>query len=172
MESSPDRPRRRRQPGRRGADASAGSALRAELAAIYRRADELAAAAAHDGCTRCAHCCQFALLGREPYVTAIELEVLVAGWRRIGAKVKAAAGKALKICPLLTSELRCAAYADRPLGCRTFWCRSAVSDDRAADRRAVLTLVREVKAVAERHCPGGEQGRPLWTALRARVRRP
>jgi Fe-S-cluster containining protein len=170
MESSPDRPARRPKVDRRSTGPAEAS-LGAELAAIYRRADELSAAAPHDGCERCARCCQFGLLGREPYVTSIELAVLCRAWRRGGRARLARHAEALKICPLLTAESRCAAYADRPLGCRTFWCRQAASERPSVERREVLALVREVKAVAERHQAGGEQGRPLWAALRELVRR-
>jgi Fe-S-cluster containining protein len=143
----------------------------AELGAIYQRADRLAASAPHDGCQRCARCCQFALLGREPYVTSLELAALVRAVRSRGGPPAALEADERKICPLLTTEFRCAVYAARPLGCRTFWCKAAESDARATERREVLALVREVKELAARHEPGGDQGRPLWAALRALLRR-
>jgi hypothetical protein len=168
MESSPDRPARHSRAAKRRSVPLEPSLL-TELAAIYQQAEELAASAPHDGCQRCAHCCQFDLLGREPYVTSIELAALVRAVRRRGGPPAALEPNGRKICPLLTAELRCAVYADRPLGCRTFWCRAAASDARAAERRQVLGLVRDVKAVAARHEAGGDQGRPLSAALREQV---
>jgi hypothetical protein len=69
-----------------------------------------------------------------------------------------------RTCPLLTSEGRCAVYAARPLGCRTFYCDAA---DKGAPVRhkEINGFVRRVQDIAARHEPGGDQGRPLTKAL-------
>jgi Fe-S-cluster containining protein len=143
--------------------------LLAELEAIYREADQ-----AHAGsrCPGSTECCRFGITGREPYVTSIELFALR---RAVAARGGPLAPKrrALPLarrnddegtCPLLTSEGRCAVYAWRPLGCRTFWCHRA-EHDRPVRQPEINALVRKVKELSARHEPGGEHGRPLRRVL-------
>ncbi len=146
-------------------------ALEAELMALYA---EVEARYAGHRCPGSSECCRFAITGREPYVTSIEIAVV--------KRALAARGGALserrralplapktsrdeeRTCPLLTAEQRCAVYAARPLGCRTFWCDRAERD--APVRQPLINqLVRRVQAIAERHRPGGAQGRLLRRAL-------
>ena len=152
--------------------------LLGELAAVFRDAD-----AAFEGwsCSASTECCRFGITGREPYVTSIELLAVrravaaLGGARAYKRAVGAAAGasgshRSLPLarderpCPLLTSEGRCAVYASRPLGCRTFYCDAA---DKGAPVRhkEINGLVRRVQTIAARHEPGGDQGRPLTRAL-------
>src|ERR1700677_2883028 len=87
------------------------------LDAIYRRAEELFAGW---GCARSGDCCQLAKTGREPYVWPVE-------WLRLRRALDGQGRLPLTAredgaCPLLDTQGRCSAYADRPLGCRTFYC--------------------------------------------------
>ena len=148
------------------------AALLAELEALYREADTL-----YSGhlCAACTRCCQPRRTGREPYVTSIELLAVARAWARRGssggrtpARVRARQPKrdADGACPLLTAEGRCAIYQARPLGCRSYWCRRAHADSPVAHRQ-LLALVRRVQAIAARHEPGGDEGRPFVRAIAA-----
>jgi uncharacterized protein len=142
-----------------------------ELAAVYRDVD---AAYAAYRCPGTSECCHFAVTGREPYVTSIELAAMQ---RAIAARGGALPAKrrALsmypgeyrdeRICPLLTTDGRCSIYAARPLGCRSFWCHRADVPADAVARDALTQFVRRIQAIATRHQPGGDQGRPLSKAL-------
>lgn len=141
-------------------------ALFEELAAIYREADGLYAGHSCPGTTEC---CRFHITGREPYVTTVEVAVLRHAIAARGGSLSPKR-RALPMasnegtCPLLTTERKCAAYADRPLGCRTFWCDRA-SADSPVRQPALNELVRKIRELAERHAPGAVQGRPLRRAL-------
>ena len=65
---------------------------------------------------------------------------------------------------MLTDAGRCAIYAARPLGCRTFFCDRATSAGRVRHHE-VGALVREVQTIAAQHEVAGEKGRPLTRAL-------
>lgn len=142
--------------------------LVAELELIFAEADALYAGHSCPGSTEC---CRFRITGREPYVTTVEVAALR---RAIAARGGPLSEKKRALpfaphgdegtCPLLTREARCAVYAARPLGCRTFWCQRASVD--APVRQPTLNeLVRRVREIAERHAPGAVQGRPLRKAL-------
>ncbi|WP_437282750.1 YkgJ family cysteine cluster protein [Sorangium sp. So ce375] len=161
--------------------------LLAELSAVYREAEEVFSGWT---CEASTECCRFGVTGREPYVTSIELAavqraIAARGGRRAlegivradgaGAHAPGASGgepsrrRALphaseRRCPMLTDAGRCAIYAARPLGCRTFFCdrASAGSPVRHHD---VTGLVRKVQEIAARHAPGGDLGRPFTRAL-------
>jgi len=77
-----------------------------------------------------------------------------------------------RTCPLLNEEGRCAVYAARPLGCRTFFCERASSPyrerstrGRALPQRELNDLVQRIRAIAAKHAPGGDLGRALTRAL-------
>jgi hypothetical protein len=139
-----------------------------ELGALYRDVD---AAYAGHRCPGTSECCHFAVTGREPFVTSIELlaverAVAAAGGppspRRRALPIVAGADE--RICPLLTSDGRCSIYAWRPLGCRSFWCHRA--DVPEPVRQPELNdMVRRVKDLGARHRHGGDVGRPLYRAL-------
>jgi Fe-S-cluster containining protein len=143
-------------------------ALLAELAAVYRDADALFAT---HRCPATAECCHFELLGREPYVTSIELAAIA---RAVAARGGPLAPKRRslplvgdapeRICPLLDREGRCSVYRARPLGCRSYWCQRAESA-RAVDRTEVAALVGRIQDIAARHAADGDRGRPLCRAL-------
>lgn len=65
---------------------------------------------------------------------------------------------------MLTDEGRCAIYASRPLGCRTFYCDRASAGERVR-HRDINALVRRVQQIAARHQPDGDRGRPLTRTL-------
>ena len=69
-----------------------------------------------------------------------------------------------RTCPLLDATGRCAAYAARPLGCRTFYCDRATLSGKVK-QRDVNALVRRIQDLAAQHAPGGDKGRPLTRAL-------
>jgi Fe-S-cluster containining protein len=141
--------------------------LLAELAAVYADVDRLQAGSS---CPASTECCRFGITGREPYVTSIELAAVR---KAIGARGGARSWKHAsplrvvrdeRTCPLLDGAGRCAVYAARPLGCRTFFCERA---DVAAplSQRELNGLVRRIQDIAARHEPGGDRGRPLTRAL-------
>lgn len=109
-------------------------------------------------CDCSAECCDFALTGREPYVTAAELELIAAEVRRQGRKLPAP--RADGRCPFLDGEKRCTVYAARPLGCRTFYCDRA-SGWGAFPRRDIARLPRELEDLS-----GGAKGRPITRWLK------
>ncbi len=161
--------------------------LLAELSAVYREAEEVF----HGWtCQASTECCRFGVTGREPYVTSIELTAVRraiaarGGPRALQGIVRASgtgapeqpssAGepsrrRALpqaseRRCPMLTDAGRCAIYAARPLGCRTFFCDRATAGS-PVRHHDVTRLVRKVQEVAARHEPSGDLGRPLTRAL-------
>ncbi|MBM4360215.1 MAG: YkgJ family cysteine cluster protein, partial [Deltaproteobacteria bacterium] len=70
-----------------------------------------------------------------------------------------------RTCPLLDRSGGCSVYDARPLGCRTFWCERAESDDRPVARETVAAFVRRIQDLATGHERDGERGRPLTRAL-------
>ncbi len=159
---------------RRGEDLAP---LEAELRAIYAEADALYAGWSCPASTRC---CRFGVTGREPYVTSMELVVVRRAVARAGRnlddKTPRPAKRALPLvevarderrCPLLTAEGRCSIYADRPFGCRTYFCDDASEGSRVR-HRDVNELVRRLKELSLRHEPRGDEGRPLVRALLGR----
>ena len=143
--------------------------LLAELAALYREVDALYAGWSCPGTTEC---CRFGITGRQPYVTSIELAAVRRAIARRGAPL-ARAKRALpitadqeqeRICPMLDRGGRCSIYADRPLGCRTFYCDRATQGAHAT-RAELQDIVRKLQELAARHSLGGDQGRPLTRAL-------
>jgi len=153
--------------------------LLAELHAVYRDADRLYAGWS---CPSSTECCRFGMTGREPYLTSIELGAVrkavgarggMRSWKAAppaadptwGArKVVLPVVRDERTCPLLDAAGRCAVYQARPLGCRTFFCDRAEPGARVKQPE-LNALVRRIQAIAERHEPGGERGRPLTRAL-------
>ena len=123
------------------------------------------------GCPGSTECCRFAVTGREPYVTSIEALALRRAVARRGGALSTKrralpllANRSERICPLLNNDNRCAVYADRPFGCRTFWCDRADSDSPVSHRERTA-LVRRLQALGARHQPDGDRGRPLTRVL-------
>ncbi|MGH7284425.1 MAG: YkgJ family cysteine cluster protein [Polyangiaceae bacterium] len=131
--------------------------------AIYREADSLMA---HLSCDASTNCCRFGVTGREPYVTEIELaeitEAVAAKGGRAKPKKRALEIAGERRCPMLTDAGKCAIYASRPLGCRTFFCGPALAKLHAKLPRADLQrLVQKIEALSERAFRGREGSRPL-----------
>jgi Fe-S-cluster containining protein len=144
-------------------------ALLAELARLYDEVDALYAGWSCPGSTEC---CRFGVTGRQPYVTSIELAAIRRALARRGGAL-AVKKRALpitsdeareRICPLLDRGGRCSIYADRPLGCRTFYCDRATRGPRAT-RAELQEILRRLQELAARHALGGEQARLLVRAL-------
>ena len=144
-------------------------ALLAELRALYARIDVLYA---DWSCPSSTECCRFGITGRQPYVTSIELTMVERAIAKRGG-MPSPKKRALpltedkpreRICPLLNRDNQCSIYADRPFGCRTFFCERAKQGEGPA-RSALQTHVNELRALAERHKLGGDAPRPLMRAL-------
>src|SRR5262249_16789010 len=121
--------------------------------------------------------------GREPYVTSIELFAIERAIRSLGGAralraIRAASdgptpegkrhlplAESDRPCPLLSAAGRCTIYADRPLGCRTSYSNPATREAPVAHSE-VTSFVRRTQALAARHTPGGDLGRPLTRALK------
>jgi hypothetical protein len=138
-----------------------------ELAALYREVDALYAGWSCPGTTEC---CRFGITGRQPYVTAIEVSLLERALAQRGASGPLPKHKRAlpltqdtdreRICPLLDKNGRCSVYAERPFGCRTFYCDRA-SPGPGPERDELRELVRRLQDLAARHRLGGELARPL-----------
>jgi hypothetical protein len=158
------------------------SPLRLELLDLYRQADALlegwscACSRAGVGGVPEAQCCHFAVTGREPYPTAVELEevrhaVRAAPPARPDPKRLALAE--LRPCPLLSPDGRCRIYASRPFGCRTFFCDHAEGPfgaKRKLPRAEVNALGRRIADLSARFAPRDPGPRPLVKALGGRDR--
>lgn len=144
--------------------------LLSELAALYA---EVEAMYADWSCPGSTECCRFGITGKQPFVTSIEQAALErAVGRRGGMPSKKKRALPLtrdaekeRMCPLLSNEGKCSVYADRPLGCRTFYCGRATRGD-GPDRRELKHVVQRLSELAARHRFGGDQARPLEHVLR------
>lgn len=90
--------------------------------AILREVDDALAGVACDATT---DCCRFRVTGREPWLTAVEWQLVVAEVKRQGRRLPRANQQADGRCPFLDDGARCLVYAARPLGCRTYYCERA-----------------------------------------------
>lgn len=150
-------------------DSERDSELLAALAALYREVDALHA---DFSCPASTECCRFGVTGREPYVTSLELSAIERAVARRGGMpsprkralpLHGATAEDERTCPLLDSAGRCTVYADRPLGCRTFYCSRAT---RGRDpRRALRDVLARLRELSARHQPGGDAARALTAAL-------
>jgi len=151
-----------------------GSPERAELLAIYAEADALLAGwtcACSSATGETPGCCDAAVIGREPYPTAVELEEVRHAMR--ASAVTARERRRLPVagsrpCPLLSPQGRCRVYASRPLGCRTFFCDGAAAPtgDRARlPRGALNALGRRVADLSARFDPKDPLPRSLVGTL-------
>jgi len=157
------------------------ASLRGDLRALYAEVDDLLVGWACD-CSRPqstqARCCQFALTGREPHPTPIELEEVRHAMRAAGI----AAGQRRRLpvadqgaCPLLSEDGRCRIYSSRPFGCRTFFCDGAESPFGSREklpRHAINAIGRRIADLAARFAPRDPHPRPLVRALADLAGRP
>ncbi|HEV3190510.1 MAG TPA: hypothetical protein VGY54_08440 [Polyangiaceae bacterium] len=150
------------------------SPFRAELQALYAETDALLegwACACTEGLSHTAPCCDFGVLGREPYPTAVELEevrhaLLASGFSARDHRRLPLAGHAL--CPLLSAAGRCLVYASRPFGCRTFFCpeaRGPCGSPQRVPREAINAVGRRIADLSARFAPKDPAPRPLRRAL-------
>lgn len=141
-----------------------------ELAALYAEVDALYAGWS---CPSSSECCRFGITGKQPFVTSIELTALErAVARRGGLPSKKKRALPLtddpekeRMCPLLSREGKCSVYADRPLGCRTFYCGRAERGE-GPGRDQLRHMVQRLTDLAARHRFGGDVSRPLDHVLR------
>lgn len=164
---------------RSGTHPWAESPARAALQAVYAEVDALlrgwtCSCAQASPEAREARCCHFAVTGREPYPTAVELEEVRYGVRTAGLprrnprKLQVVTAHELGACPLLSGDGRCRIYRSRPFGCRTFFCDHAQTPFGARSkfpREAIQALGRRVADVSARFAPRDPGPRPLTRAL-------
>src|SRR5215470_19904888 len=119
------------------------------LAAVYREVDALL-----DGwsCELSTDCCHFGRTGREPQLWPNEWALLE---RALNARpLPRSRSRRLQVvdegrCPLLDDAGRCSMYAERPFGCRTYFCTRANGPTRRPPRDEITALSRRVVALAE-----------------------
>jgi uncharacterized protein len=129
-------------------------------------------------CDRSTDCCRFGVTGREPYPTAVERALLrraidARGGPRAILRKNKSLPLADKPCPLLGPDGRCQVYADRPFGCRTFFCERAFHRDGGAaakdpvlvHRDAVRELGRDIAALSAQAFPTDPHPRPISRVL-------
>lgn len=128
-----------------------------ETRAVYRQAD---AAYAPFSCPASGECCQLSTTKREPWLWRPE-------WLILKAHVREARGGVLPPersdggCPFLDEGgKRCTVYADRPLGCRTFFC-GRVTGPAREPLEEMVTLSKRLEAIAQRLDPDESAPRPL-----------
>lgn len=143
----------------------------AELQAVY---DGLGALFQGSSCPRSTRCCRFRRTGRTPYLWPIEARRVLAGVARRGGRLPMSGESG--DCPLLLADGGCSVYADRPFGCRTFFCDDAMLPA-GTRRREVDVLAKRLRTLSEQL--GERELVPLTTWLEQsfdregrRVRRP
>jgi len=145
---------------------------RAELMRLYEEVDGLVApsscACASTRERDDARCCQFAVTGREPHPTAVELSEVDHALRARGLPAPKDRGRLPVVddrgsCPLLSPEGRCTIYASRPFGCRTFFCQGHEPPRKV--RVAVQAVGRRVSDLSARLFPRDPLPRALTRAL-------
>lgn len=116
------------------------SAAMAEVRAVYA---DLATRPVERSCTLRSGCCHFRQTGRTPYLTKGEALVMAQGVRAAGRKELPERDDGA--CPMLHPRTeRCMAYADRPFGCRTHFCKEAGGP---YERSVVVDLIRRLEQV-------------------------
>jgi Fe-S-cluster containining protein len=148
---------------------------RAELRKLYEEVDALVAGLS---CDSTAECCEFAIFGREPYPTAVELAELEVAIRASPPKSAKTDGRGkarslpqvtdVRRCPLLGPDRRCGAYASRPFGCRTFFCHRVQGG--SVPRAAVQEIGRKIADLSARFSPRDPGPRPLSKAIQPILR--
>jgi Fe-S-cluster containining protein len=127
-----------------------------ELRAVYRQAD---AAYAPFSCSASGECCQLAVTQRQPWLWYPE-------WRLLTRHHPLPPPRADGGCPYLDAAgKRCTVYADRPFGCRTFFC-SRIRGPSRQPADTVTALLLRLERVSQRVLPSLKGPRPLleWHA--------
>jgi hypothetical protein len=110
----------------------------AEVRAVYQ---ELAKRPLQRNCIARTECCQFQLTGLTPYLTKGEALLAAKAFRASGRKELPETDDGT--CPMLQRTTgRCLIYADRPFGCRTYFCEAAGGP---YPRKDVLDLIRRLE---------------------------
>lgn len=118
-------------------------------------------------CVASGACCQFAVTGREPFVTQAELDLVLDTLRAQGRRVPPPRDDGA--CPLLAADsTSCSIYDARPLGCRTFFCAAAGG---VATAREMRDAIHALNALEEGRGKDRRGGRPLTAALAAAGKR-
>jgi uncharacterized protein len=139
------------------------TALRA-LRAVYRLAD---AAYAPFSCPGTAECCQLKATKREPWLWPVEWQLLVSARDGTVPPPRPDGG-----CPFLAADgKRCSVYAERPFGCRTFFCHRIRGPAREP-LEAVAALSKRLESVAQSLHPDCPSPRPLMEWARAAWEKP
>lgn len=141
-----------------------------EVRKVYAAVDALFAGWSCDVST---DCCHFARTGREPYLTPIEWAYLQSAMAKRPAKKARLPTVDEGRCPLLGPDHRCSSYAERPFGCRTFFCERASSFGVKLPRKSLREQLHQLMAVGERYGLKGEP-RPLrrWVSSAQNVDSP
>lgn len=123
-------------------------------------------------CDASTECCRFGVTGREPWVTQVEWELVVAELRRTGRRLPDIPEGDEGRCPFLDEAGRCRVYGARPLGCRTFFCERG-HGPAAFPRAALRALPRELEALTVKAPDQDTGARPLrsWLAAEGRPTR-
>ncbi|MGA9524560.1 MAG: YkgJ family cysteine cluster protein [Myxococcaceae bacterium] len=133
-----------------------------EVRAIYRHADALYAPYS---CPASGECCQLSTTKRQPWLWRPEWEALLARLAR--EKRPVPPGRSDGGCPFLDAAgKRCTVYADRPLGCRTFFCgrRSGPAREPLEE---MVRLSQRLEAVSRELDPELTSPRPIFEWLGA-----
>lgn len=130
-----------------------------ETRAVYRLADE---AYRPFSCPASGECCQLSTTKREPWLWRNEWLVLeAAGRAKNGGSLPPA--RLDGGCRFLDAAgLRCSVYADRPFGCRTFFCGRKTGPD-AEPRELVVALSLRLERVAQALDADAQGPQPLNT---------
>jgi len=135
-----------------------------ELRTVYRQAD---AAYAPFSCPASGECCQLATTRRQPWLWWPE-------WLLLTRQHPLPPPRADGGCPYLDAAgRRCTVYADRPFGCRTFFCGRIQGPARQPAETVSALLVR-LERLSERLRPALAAPRPLldWHAEALERERP
>jgi uncharacterized protein len=146
---------------------------RADLLRLYGEVDALT----EGGVCQCsepkdvneAFCCHFGRLGREPYVTALEMAEVARAVAARGSSSRPRSRHRLPLlegartCPLLSEVGRCTVYEARPLGCRTYFCQG--HEPPGARRKILLDLSRRLADLSAKAFPRDSGPRPFLRAL-------
>jgi len=124
-----------------------------DLRSLYRLADD---AYRPFSCPATAECCRLSAVGRQPWLWPVEWALLL---EASGPRLPPARDDGS--CPFLDAEgKRCTVYADRPFGCRTFFCHRVRGPAREPVAR-VAQLAQRLERVARTLDPECTAPRPL-----------
>jgi len=132
------------------------------LRALYAEADALYEGAC---CPRSTGCCRFRESGREPWLGRAEADAVLRAIAARGGRLPRGGGEG--DCPLLRADGGCSIYADRPFGCRTFFCVDATIPT-PPRRRELERLTTALRALSD--ATGDDTVAPLTAWLGPHVR--